>query len=148
MKFCIIVNRENYYIKVCWGGGDVKSRRHFYRGSLKNRRLMTKGGGGQKSQKIDDVFYERPPIENIAYIIHTLYRCRTFQALIQAFQNYQNSYFVQILKFIFPTVLDTSTMVVSMIQSWVSEDEPPIFYTCCTLFRVCRSPPTFFVSTV
>ena len=23
--------------------------------------MMTKGGGGQKSQKFDDVFYERPP---------------------------------------------------------------------------------------
>ena len=30
----------------------------FLRGSLKDRRLMTKGGGGQKSRKIDDVFYE------------------------------------------------------------------------------------------
>ena len=29
----------------------------FKGGSLKNRRLMTKGEGGQKSRKIDDIFY-------------------------------------------------------------------------------------------
>ena len=52
MKFGIIVNRENYYIKVCSGGGYVKTRRHFYRGSLKNRRLMTKGERVNNPEKL------------------------------------------------------------------------------------------------
>ena len=71
MKFGIIVNRENYYIKVCSGGGDVKTRRHLFRGSLKNRRLMTKGagrGGGQKSRKIDDVFCECRLLKSVPYM--------------------------------------------------------------------------------
>ena len=46
----------------------------FLRGSLKNRRLMTKGGGGQKSRKIDDVFYECRHIMNeLAHISIRLY---------------------------------------------------------------------------
>ena len=61
MKFGIIVNRENYYIKVCSWGGYVKTRRHFYRGSLKNRRLMTKGGGGVKNpEKLMTSFMNGP----------------------------------------------------------------------------------------
>ena len=32
---------------------------------------MTKEGGGQKSQKIDDVFYERPLFQAIVY--NTMY---------------------------------------------------------------------------
>ena len=34
--------------------------------------MMTKGGGGSKSQKIDDVFYERPPIRKWEITILTI----------------------------------------------------------------------------
>ena len=65
MKFGIIVNRENYYIKVCSGGGYVKTRRHFYRGSLKNRRLMTKGGGGVKNPEKLMTSFMNGPISDV-----------------------------------------------------------------------------------
>ena len=46
----------------------------FLRGSLKNRRLMTKGGGGSKSRKIDDVFYECRLISGFEHFEHTKIR--------------------------------------------------------------------------
>ena len=48
--------RQNFFFIE---GGYVENRRLFKGWPLKNRRLMTMGGGGcQKYRKIDDVFYE------------------------------------------------------------------------------------------
>ena len=39
--------------------------------------MMTEGGGGQKSQKNDDIFYERPLTRGLILTL-VVYQCCTF----------------------------------------------------------------------
>ena len=56
---------ENTTWQFYLGEGVCQKCTSFLRGSVKSVPLMTKGGGGQKSWIIDDVFYEQPLYERL-----------------------------------------------------------------------------------